>query len=484
MVAYKFTACPVEVSRPGWAYGLPWVDAAVVEQVEQCVAPPKVMVEIGRQLRSYRRFAFPLHPAARLTLEAAFACDFRAVRIHCGPAATELAEQVGAAAFCCGSDIVLGYSALAAPPSLRFAILQHELAHAAFGHRDNCIYCWKASGHEEITRDIAQQYVGQGLLLDQLAGASAMMDYRLSRLLKLVPKVLPIFAPLTAKVQGWPMGPPGRWRPPPEGPQHGEAGMYRENWEKAWADNEKAQSLVVDRAATLYKEWEAKIRARLKPGEPFYLKESYLVLSITERTSPSDVLDWVECLGHALHIAQDRGSHGEGAAGMGHRDPRLNWDCDNPNMNLGGWIRARHYSNRVMEDFVRLANFPVNPFGVWHCGARDCPTHSAATHRCATGVWFCGCRSPVCPGHSSPNHRCSKERGRAWDCAAEACPANHPHLDDDCKNDVWYCGRLQPACPGHRSRRDRCVAGAVLLNRFLMRARAGPGQAVDLETPV
>lgn len=43
----------------------------------------------------------------------------------------------------------------------------------------------------------------------------------------------------------------------------------------------------------------------------------------------------------------------------------------------------------------------------WHCGARDCPTHSRPEHRCQGGVWFCGRRQPPCPGHSSRDHRCA-----------------------------------------------------------------------------
>ena len=43
---------------------------------------------------------------------------------------------------------------------------------------------------------------------------------------------------------------------------------------------------------------------------------------------------------------------------------------------------------------------------IWHCGSRDCPTHSQRAHRCQVGVWFCGRKQPPCPGHSSRDHWC------------------------------------------------------------------------------
>jgi hypothetical protein len=91
-----------------------------------------------RELHSLRRLASPLNLAVRPTLEAAFGCDFHDVRIHIGPAAAKLADQVGAVAFCCRSDIVLGVDVRAAPASVQHCIVQHELAHAAFGHGSEC----------------------------------------------------------------------------------------------------------------------------------------------------------------------------------------------------------------------------------------------------------------------------------------------------------------------------------------------------------
>jgi hypothetical protein len=95
----------------------------------------------------------------------------------------------------------------------------------------------------------------------------------------------------------------------------------------------------------------------------------------------------------------------------------------------------------------------ITRLGIWHCGARGCPTHRGRNHRCASGVWVCGRRVSPCPGHSSPEHRCTT--GIAWHCGARDC-RTHKDLKDRCASGVWSCGRRIPACPGHSSLEHRC----------------------------
>jgi hypothetical protein len=67
-------------------------------------------------------------------------------------------------------------------------------------------------------------------------------------------------------------------------------------------------------------------------------------------------------LGDALHIAQDRGSHWEGAKGMGHDDPRhkhliLGWSPDNLQDNPEGYQRALRNTREVLQQFVAATQF-------------------------------------------------------------------------------------------------------------------------------
>ena len=93
------------------------------------------------------------------------------------------------------------------------------------------------------------------------------------------------------------------------------------------------------------------------------------------------------------------------------------------------------------------------PQFVWHCGSRDCPTHSRWEHRCQVGVWFCRRRQPPCPGHSSPDHHC--EKGTVWHCGSRDCPT-HSRWEHRCQVGVWFCRRRQPPCPGHSSPDHHC----------------------------
>jgi hypothetical protein len=309
-----------------------------------CVAPIQATAEIARQLRRLRRSASPVCPSARPGLEAAFGCDFHAVRIHRGPAAIEMADRIGAVAFCCGSDIVLGADLLAAPASVQLPILQHELAHASLNQTGDAIYCWMPGRHRELTRKVVGAYVGLGPWSDMLADASTEMDTReWTRLAKMG----------AAKVFGL---------SPPEGPQHGEGGEYKEDLEKAREINRKFQESLVQRAAEFYRIWEANVRASLPRRKilPVYwpLESAYFLISPFKKV--------IRYLGDALHVAQDRGAHSEGARGQGHHEPTVGlpsgYDPDDPERNPEGYKLALVNSKEVMDEFVSLTNFPSLPW--------------------------------------------------------------------------------------------------------------------------
>jgi hypothetical protein len=97
----------------------------------------------------------------------------------------------------------------------------------------------------------------------------------------------------------------------------------------------------------------------------------------------------------------------------------------------------------------------------WLCGARSCPSHSQPEHRCANGLWYCGCRQPACPGwHPTLTDRC--RAGSKWHCGARQC-LTHARAEDVCPVGVWYCGRKQPPCPGHNIRKSPCDSDTVFL---------------------
>ncbi|HXW79404.1 MAG TPA: DUF4157 domain-containing protein, partial [Acidimicrobiales bacterium] len=80
-------------------------------------------------INSARRGGRPLPEGSRRSMEAAFGADFGRVKLHSGPAAQALNNQVGATAFTVGPDIFLGRSAPDVTSAGSEGLLAHELAH-------------------------------------------------------------------------------------------------------------------------------------------------------------------------------------------------------------------------------------------------------------------------------------------------------------------------------------------------------------------
>jgi hypothetical protein len=81
--------------------------------------------DTGARLAALRGTGSPLAPAIRRSMEAAFGTDLSDVRLHTGPAATELSDRLGAEAFTVGADIAFR----AGLPDVTAESGQHLLAH-------------------------------------------------------------------------------------------------------------------------------------------------------------------------------------------------------------------------------------------------------------------------------------------------------------------------------------------------------------------
>jgi hypothetical protein len=109
-------------------------------------------------------------------------------------------------------------------------------------------------------------------------------------------------------------------------------------------------------AVKYYKIWEQRVKAQGRRSPLWPPSQADFLISPFEKV--------IEYLGDALHIAQDRGSHWEGAMHMGHRDPRCEkgWDPDDPKDNRDGYIRAMAYTTQAMQEFVDQTCFPALRF--------------------------------------------------------------------------------------------------------------------------
>lgn len=320
---------------------------------------PKDLGEMAEKLEAQQTKGQPLDSETRAVAEASFGEDFRDVRIHVDASAHRLAQELGAKAFAIGQHIFFQKGAYNPQTQAGAELLGHELTHVVEHGRRGRISFWGGAVHKEITRTLASTIIADEELVSKLEKASTKMDYRVRRLAKAAVPFLPaagglVGGAILGGIIGGPVGaliggliggiagtlatPLGLTRFPPEGPEHGEGGMYEIEIEPARAINERVQNERLDRAISAYKTW--KERGESEP-------------------MPAAV---IENLGDALHIAQDRGSHWEGAKGMGHDDPRhkhmlLGWSPDDPRDNPDGYRRAMENTSAVLRRFVDEAGF-------------------------------------------------------------------------------------------------------------------------------
>jgi hypothetical protein len=85
--------------------------------------------DTSRLLQSSRSGGSPLPDEHRSKMESAFGADFGAVRVHTGPASTELNDRIQAKAFTTGSDIYFRGDVPDANSSAGQELLAHELTH-------------------------------------------------------------------------------------------------------------------------------------------------------------------------------------------------------------------------------------------------------------------------------------------------------------------------------------------------------------------
>ncbi|MDG3548145.1 eCIS core domain-containing protein [Methanobacterium formicicum] len=169
------------------------------------------------------------------------------------------------------------------------------------------IYRWNAGDHEEITSKAGNKILSDPMFVWQISKHSSLMDYTTKRLTITGP------AFLLGIIKG-------------EGPEHGEDGNYSSKDENAArAQNLRLQNEYLNKAVSHHREF----KKRLKEGQPVHKAGDAAGKTATE-------------LGNACHIAQDRGSHGEGVKGKGHDDPRTShgWNPDDKTDNALGYAIA------------------------------------------------------------------------------------------------------------------------------------------------
>jgi len=239
------------------------------------------------------------------------------VRVHIDNESVQLNRKLNAEAFTVGRDIYFGAGRYSPYTSSGRKILAHELTHVVQqGRRPNAIQCWGAGGHERITGEAGRAVDLDGFFVHQLKSPSAAMDFRSAALWYNFNVVVRDSA-----------------TPANEAPNHGEGGLYTmRDRTSAARINEVRQEWYLNNAIRLEKEFKD-LQKKHVPVHRLGSKASEIY----------------EQLGHALHVAQDRGSHEEGLDGRGHEQRDI--DCDDISENPEGYNIAKRNSIEVLQRF-------------------------------------------------------------------------------------------------------------------------------------
>lgn len=200
---------------------------------------------------------------------------------------------------------------------------QGEINEAVYSEGCDVLQRWSSDVHENITQITGNKVLSDPYFVWQVAKQSAAMDVSFKR----------IFWTLPPYLGGISKG---------EGPEHGEAGNYWYIDESfARSENLKVQNGYLNLAVQYYKE----ANALLKKGQP-----AHKVGEIFAKSALA--------LGNACHIAQDRGSHGEGVYHKGHDDPRVKqgWASDDKFKNKPGYDKAIDNTTILFKEWKRLTS--------------------------------------------------------------------------------------------------------------------------------
>ena len=281
---------------------------------------------IGAGIKSLRGSGQPLPDSVRGYFEPRFGSDFSRVRIHTDSRAAISAQSLNAKAYTLGQNIVFGNGEYSPERTSGKNLLAHELTHVVqqtMGNNPDRIQRWPAAGHDKLTREVIKEDFNDKfswrakIIASQYSGD---MDIRLRNYQWYVLPKVPIAGYLYKKTDFH------YAREIKEAPNHGEANLY---------DSQVGTSKTGQNIERMMK----------------YVKEA------TDKGNKSGINDLsLLPLGYALHVAQDRGAHGEGEWGKGHSkntdEKGKKWNCDDLEDNKIGKKAAKDNSKKVLELFL------------------------------------------------------------------------------------------------------------------------------------
>jgi hypothetical protein len=297
-----------------------------------------------------------LDAETREFMESRIGHDFSQVRIHDNPDAEKNARLMHARAFTLNNHIFFGMGEYKPQSAFGRKLLAHELVHVVQQRRSgfvpqNTPQFWGAENHQKLTREGVRKVMTgfNDLEIDPqamslLARYSTEMDTRWPELwfnIGGAAENIPIAGPSIIKPIRGNISEYYR-RHQERALNHGEGGLYELSKQKAEHLNATRQYNYGIEAYGIFR--------KIKP-EFSSFRESEMIKAQARNAVFSK-------LGDALHVAQDRGAHGEGAAGFGHS--RKGFDPDSPSENSLGFEEARKNTESILRYFDGILNLMLH----------------------------------------------------------------------------------------------------------------------------
>ena len=303
-------------------------------------SPQKVSSSTESSINQSKGRGSPIPEETRSFMENRFGADFGQVRVHNDSNAVQLNKQLNSHAFTKGSDIYFN-SGKFDPVSFQGKhLLAHELTHTIQQNKKgNNVQRWAPSTHEELTKKgIKEIQAGLNTVDDDavnsLAKYATGMDFKFPEL----------WFNFIGKIKGSRISLRGKERrvksfqkhyavSSTRAKNHGEGGLYTYPLSKGTGINLAHQINYEKKAENVFK------------TIPHFWKS----ISECDAKKSHARNEVFEILGDALHVAQDRGSHGEGAIGKGHAGEVFTGKSpDEPENNKKGYRQAQHNTAYVL----------------------------------------------------------------------------------------------------------------------------------------
>jgi hypothetical protein len=288
-------------------------------------------------ISSIRGGGQPLSPVSRAFFEPRFGVDFSNVRVHADSKAAYLAGSIQAKAFTIGRDVVFGAGQYAPETSGGKHLLAHELTHVVQQRKKvakESVQRWGPGGHYSLTTNAVNDVFDQPSpsFRNILGGSATKMDMKIPEIkFNLGGKI----------IGGLPLDETTRIRLLQNhylnnqfnARNHGEGGCYLQNEATARGINFRQQDYYLNKARSQERLF------RLAPPPAKYPLALPILYDV----------------GDAAHIAQDRGSHGEGAKGRGHAWEILTGkNPDDKSVNATGYKTAEFNTKTVLYSVYSL----------------------------------------------------------------------------------------------------------------------------------